>query len=580
MKGGITSGVIYPLAVSELSKDYRLRNLGGTSAGAIAAAAAAAAEYGRQNGSGSAFAGLEGLPEWLGQHLTDLFQPSSSTASFFEVVLAGTKFKGRQRLEEIGKTVLHYFAYPAAAGALPGALLIVAGAFNGGWILGPVILAGLVLMLIGALLAITLVAASRLVRAVPDNYFGLCTGYRREERVEPQPLTTWLADKLDELAGKDPSQPLTFGDLWGTPYPADEHQIELKMITTCLTQGRPLSMPWQSKEFLFKVEEFRDLFPARIVDWMVEHARGASSSNPDLLFLPAPAELPVVVAARMSLSFPLLISAVPLWAIDYSRLDVPREALEPERCWFSDGGITSNFPLHFFDSPVPRWPTFAIDLRPLGRDMKIDPADQRSYVDLPYTNDDGRLARWTLWDGQGRAKQLVAFFSSILDTSRNWVDNAQARVPGYRDRIVHIAHEADEGGLNLTMPPAVITRLGRRGAIAAERLKARFVVPPRDPSPLTWDNQRWVRYRTYMALLEGDFANLRHGYLDPDGNDRGMDELSLHPPSYKWKNWQGERARQATSELLELIETWSAIEARFDYRAPRPKPVLQVDPKI
>jgi hypothetical protein len=47
MKGGITSGVVYPLALTELAKQFRLSQVGGTSAGAIAAAAAAAAEYGR-----------------------------------------------------------------------------------------------------------------------------------------------------------------------------------------------------------------------------------------------------------------------------------------------------------------------------------------------------------------------------------------------------------------------------------------------------------------------------------------------------------------------------------------------------
>ena len=47
MKGGITSGVVYPLAVVELAKTYRFRNIGGTSTGAIAAAATAAAELGR-----------------------------------------------------------------------------------------------------------------------------------------------------------------------------------------------------------------------------------------------------------------------------------------------------------------------------------------------------------------------------------------------------------------------------------------------------------------------------------------------------------------------------------------------------
>ena len=33
MKGGITSGVVYPKAVSHLAKRYHFRNIGGTSAG-------------------------------------------------------------------------------------------------------------------------------------------------------------------------------------------------------------------------------------------------------------------------------------------------------------------------------------------------------------------------------------------------------------------------------------------------------------------------------------------------------------------------------------------------------------------
>ena len=49
MKGGITSGVVYPLAVCELATTYRLRSVGGASAGAIAAAAAVAAEMGRRS---------------------------------------------------------------------------------------------------------------------------------------------------------------------------------------------------------------------------------------------------------------------------------------------------------------------------------------------------------------------------------------------------------------------------------------------------------------------------------------------------------------------------------------------------
>jgi hypothetical protein len=97
MKGGITSGVIYPLAVCELAGVYRLRNIGGTSAGAIAATAAAAAEYGRHSEQGG-FPKLTRLPKWLGEsagpgrrsNLSELFQTSGATASLLALVKAAT----------------------------------------------------------------------------------------------------------------------------------------------------------------------------------------------------------------------------------------------------------------------------------------------------------------------------------------------------------------------------------------------------------------------------------------------------------------------------------------------------------
>jgi predicted acylesterase/phospholipase RssA len=66
MKGGVTSGVVYPRLIAELASRYRFRNIGGTSAGAIAAAACAAAEYGRSHGKPGAFAELDKLPKTLG----------------------------------------------------------------------------------------------------------------------------------------------------------------------------------------------------------------------------------------------------------------------------------------------------------------------------------------------------------------------------------------------------------------------------------------------------------------------------------------------------------------------------------
>ena len=89
MKGGITSGVVYPAAIVALSAKYRFRNIGGTSAGAIAAALTAAAEYCRQTAKGDGFKALSGLPPWLASdgHLLKLFRPNRRTRALFDFLM-------------------------------------------------------------------------------------------------------------------------------------------------------------------------------------------------------------------------------------------------------------------------------------------------------------------------------------------------------------------------------------------------------------------------------------------------------------------------------------------------------------
>jgi hypothetical protein len=65
--------------------------------------------------------------------------------------------------------------------------------------------------------------------------------------------------------------------------------------------------------------------------------------------IPLPDTFPILLAARMSLSFPILFAAVPLWAIDYEH---PRAERDFERCMFFDGGISSNFLMHLFDGLI------------------------------------------------------------------------------------------------------------------------------------------------------------------------------------------------------------------------------------
>src|SRR5690606_39523205 len=71
MKGGITSGVVYPLTVAELAKSYRFHGIGGTSVGAVAAAVTAAAEYARER---QGFQKLVKVPDDLAAGLVQKFQ--------------------------------------------------------------------------------------------------------------------------------------------------------------------------------------------------------------------------------------------------------------------------------------------------------------------------------------------------------------------------------------------------------------------------------------------------------------------------------------------------------------------------
>ena len=175
-----------------------------------------------------------------------------------------------------------------------------------------------------------------------------------------------------------------------------------------------------------------------------------------------------MLAARISLSFPGLISAIPLYAVDTSRKNpADRKAV---RCWFSDGGITSNFPIHFFDSLWPRRPTFALD----SAAATTPTIRTRTCTTRPTPRGSATPTEIT---------SLRGFIGAILDTMEYWADDAQAAMPGYRDRIVEVHLHPDEGGMNLQMPSEVVATVAEKGRQAAEAL-AQF----------DFDQHRWTRY--------------------------------------------------------------------------------------
>jgi hypothetical protein len=618
MKGGITSGVVYPWAACELAKVYRFKNIGGTSAGAIAAGATAAAELGRHTEKGG-FGLLASLPNFLGQNPADapnanlfyFFQPQRGTQAVFDTCVAALG-GGKTAALRVLMAALKSFWPWAALGSLPGlAFLAGACARTGGLFLVVCVLLGIALTLVLAAGLVGFAFYRQLTTRVPANFFGLCTGMEGDRACPGSALTPWLAGYLNTLAGRAPDgPPLTFGELWGTRDSMEPRNINLEMMTTCLSHGRPYRLPFrddddvhENRQFFFRPDEFEKLFPEPVVTWLKEHPRAprdADAGAKETQYrtagyfpLPEPCDLPVIVAVRMSLSFPVLLSAVPLHAIDYSRLHEKDRVLE--RCWFSDGGISSNFPVHFFDSPLPRWPTFAITLGDQHPDHKPD-------FYLPKNNSAG-TEHWTRFDRDPLdpskvipgLDQLTGFLGAIMNAMQNWSDTTLARLPGFRDRIALVTLSKLEGGLNLNMPWERIKPLAERGQGAAAELVARFATRT-SPSRLNWPNHRWVRLRSGLAAIEENLLLMEHSCAAPLNNDPPYDLWMAQTdnaklPSYPWVpdgsggDWRAQRrlAEQTLASLRQCAQTLqpaSATSAPLAEGAPRPRAELRVRPRV
>ncbi len=252
MKGGIASGIVYPQAVLAL-KDagYRFRRLGGTSAGAIAATAAAAAEYGRETGGFDKLAAMNGRLCREG-FLRDLFQPSAQTRALMEVASAAFGGgKDRPKAVRVARKVLRvawalarFTPFALLAGAAGGILigqaparLTGAGAAGHATVLGAFGLLGGILAAGGTLLR-------QLLKAVPANGFGICTGHRNAPDPNRPALTDWLISEIEGVGGKPGGTgPLTFGDLEG-------RSIRLRMMTTNVSRELPFVLPFDKNEFL------------------------------------------------------------------------------------------------------------------------------------------------------------------------------------------------------------------------------------------------------------------------------------------------------------------------------------------
>lgn len=564
LKGGIASGVVYPGAVSEIARRFRLVGLAGTSAGAIAAALAAAAELRRRRtGTFEGFERLESLGEELASpgRLLSLFAPDSSTAGRFERVRSWAE-RGLGLRSKLGI----------------------------GWRLR------------------SRRSRERFLRPLVENGFGLSTGMANGRRDPRRPaLTQWLTDRIDEVAGLPEGRPLTFADLRDAPMSDAERRrrregepaIDLRALTTCVTLGRPFEIPFRDRIFAFDPAEMRRLFPGRVVDLMVEDGETIESGllRRDGKLPLAIDTLPVIVAVRMSLSFPFLFTMVPLWAADHHRDGDPLE-----RHWFTDGGVTSNFPIHRFDELYPRWPTLAVNLQYTGEEREARRRRLRregGLVFLPETRSEAvrELCR-PLGTGESSLGDLFAFLGALFTSAQTWHDNAFLRLPGYRDRVAEVWLRPEEGGMNLEMPAETIRGLIDRGREAGRRLAERFApeTPARHeeseavgnrereegsesggetPAAMGWDGHRWTLARSMLAGLALELRALAR-HVDAEAEEVAPEESLLglladrdRPAAYRFRS---EASRAAAERVVrQLLDLGRQLEDRDPFDdGPRP----------
>lgn len=631
MKGGITSGVVYPTAIAELARTYRFRNIGGASAGAIAAAGAAAAEYRRQTRRGQAdemagFARLDGLPRELGARvegsrhtrLFHLFAPSTLSRPLFSV-LAGMLNRPTMaaRLGYGVLALLRAFPLAVLVGVLVWGLSFIpiaralAGvefAFTLANVANAVgLFMGTVAVTAATLLAVLAFALWRsmahFAKVMAAQNFGLCTG-RQADTGAPAALTDWLHALFQDMAGKPSAAPLTFGDLRRIRFAETPERdgIVLRTMTTCVTAGRPYTLPFDDAHFYFDPIEMRRLFPEDVVTWMEAHAHVSprpSDRRADklaaeftvdgvarpLLPLPDADDLPVIIGVRMSLSFPILLSAIPLYRFSVRQSDDAAVSTDErrwtgymERLLFTDGGVCSNLPIHLFDAPLPHWPTFAINLRanlPVGA-----PADAR--IAVPNRGRASQADRYPI-DETPHLAATASFLAAIVNTMQNWRDMLQRGAAGFKDRVFTVRHTPQEGGLNLDMAAEAIDLMAASGALAAQRIRETFH-PPMDAAPHEdhWLYHRWVRTRLLLPLLADFLAALNAGYRE-DAADISISRLLEDSREWLGRAYDLSNAERAAAdtfldELACLSRTLAEKGIDFDNHSPRPGGELRVTP--
>ena len=454
------------------------------------------------------------------------------------------------------------------------------------------------------------------------------------------PLATWVADRIDDLAGIPHARletkdlfdsagllhdggigsdtdagraPLTFGDLWlGRVGPrrdedADlllraasdpEHRVvDLALTTTNVTQRRPYRFPLPAAAelerrgltpLLFCRMCLEAVLPVRVVAHLVAASPALEADHTcprhegsQLFELPDPWDVPVALAVRMSMAVPGLLTAVPLATVE---ADLDRPGKETVHLhWFADGDLSAGMPVSFFDTLLPRWPTFGFHVQPdaaSARDLDGAPTAGPGWV-LPEQDAARKPVHWH------DAASLGTFTRLLAGTARAWADASVSDLPGFRGRVAQVSSLPSSGADPVPfVRQRTVLSLALRGYEAGEALRARFTGSDDGIAGQSQtDRYRWIRLRTALREYRGMslsigarlplYSDLASGYRVP-GALAGWFPEGFEPGS-KDPSWP---EAAATVTTLRALSAGGVLDWDADLGAPPVDPDLRLNPPI
>lgn len=508
--GHASPELVFPSALVRLAKRFFFRRIAGSGGAAPVAAMTAAAEYARRSRRLCGFPAFDKTADYLVEH-PSVFGRMTTTRgarSILEVAEAVSADCGVvSRLVQVGASLYRRFPASATAGALIGLALAVGDSFA--QLAGeqmtirrvldpiPVVVAAVNLLvgsLCGALVGVVAQILS-LRKRVSKGTFGLHTGYSKKAGPNQGYVTNWLCVELAKLAGREnDSTPLTFGMLWDAPEPSGDQydpfagtrSIDLEMVTTCVSLGRPIRLPMglAGLDLYFDPYELERYFPDDLVSWMVKVSpKTMVIEGKRYCHLPEPRDLPVLFAVRMSSGIPFVLDAVPLYL---SQGNGAEPYATVARVLFASGSLVSGFPDRSGAPLLPPHPSFEFSVDRTSRERD---ASQR------YEPRDPELGHPE--QGRGRVHPIenyLDFAAALWDSARNWPENTR-RALAVSDELVAVIDAPVSDRRPFSAPPVAVSKsVAEQARAAADDLAEQALFP-------TYGARRRRRFHTVVRSL-------------------------------------------------------------------------------